>query len=118
MDRRSMGLNLITRDAQFEDKQLHAAVAELGNAVIALFWEGEEPRLGTLTVTLPDRSSASLLGDRDRQLGLILGAQITAMTGKMSLVSTNLPQSLGDAAGRPLLLLARDIIGGRGILDE
>ena len=107
-----MGLNFSTGQAPFEDRQLHGAVAKLGNAVIAFFWEGEEPRLGTLTVTLPDRSSSPLLGDRDRQIGLILGAQLAAQTGKMALVSTHLPLSMGTAAGRVLLDLARSLLGG------
>ena len=101
-----MGLDFSTGSAPFQDRQLHAAVGELGNAVIAFFWEGDEPRLGTLTVTLPDRSSSSLLGDRDRHLGLILGAQITAATGKMALV--------GEGAGKVLLGLVRDILGRGG----
>lgn len=105
-----MGLEFSKGQAPFQDKQLHGAVAELGNAVIALFWEGEEPRLGTMTVTLPDRSSSALLGDRDRQIGLILGAQIAAQTGKMALVSTNLPLALGVEAGRVLLDLARELL--------
>ncbi len=105
-----MGLKFSTREARFEDKALNGAVAEMGNAVIAFFWEGEEPRLGTLTVTLPDRTSSALLGERDRQIGLILGAQISAQTGKMALVSTNLPLSLGTVAGKVLLDLARSIL--------
>ena len=109
-----MGLDFSTGSAPFQDRHLHAAVGELGNAVIAFFWEGDEPRLGTLTVTLPDRSSSSLLGDRDRQLGLILGAQITAATGKMALVSTNLPLAIGEGAGKVLLGLVREIIGRGG----
>ena len=110
-----MGLEFSTRDAPFEGKTLHGAIAELGNAVIALFWEGEDPRLGTLTVTLPDRTSSALLGERDRQIGLIIGAQISAQTGKMALVSTNLPLSLGTAAGKVLLDLARSILtAGKG----
>jgi hypothetical protein len=106
-----MGLDFSTGSAPFQDRQLHAAIAELGNAVIAFFWEGDEPRLGTLTVTLPDRSSSPLLGERDRQLGLILGAQIAAITGKMALVSTNLPLAIGEGAGKVLLGLVREIIG-------
>ena len=107
-----MGLNFSTGEAPFQDRQLHGALAELGNAVIALFWEGDETRLGTLTLTLPDRSSSTLLGDRDRQIGLILGAQITAQTGKMALVSTNLPLSLGNEAGKVLMGLARSLLSG------
>ena len=43
-------------------------MGELENAVIALFWVGEKPKLGSLSVTLPDKSSSQLLGDRDELL--------------------------------------------------
>lgn len=104
-----MGLNFSTGEAAFDGKRLHGAVAELGNAVIALFWEGEEPRLGTLTVTLPNRVSSPLLGERDCILGQLLGEQLAAIYGKMALVSTNLSASTGSAAGMTLLDLARKL---------
>lgn len=105
-----MGINFLTGEAPFQDRSLHGAMAELGNAVVALFWEGDEPRLGTLTVTLPDRSSSPLLGERDRQLGLVIGAHLAASTGKMALVSTNLPLALGEKAGKAFLNLAQSLL--------
>jgi hypothetical protein len=107
-----MGIEFSTRDAPFQERLLHGAAAELGNAVFALFWDGEEPRLGTLTVTLPDGSSSTLLGDRDAQLGQIIGMQIASRTGKIALVSVNLPLSVGNAAGRAMLDLARSLTSG------
>lgn len=104
-----MDLKFYRRDAAFEDRKLNATIVKLENAVIALFWEGEKPRLGTLTVTLPNRTSSTLLGDRDGQLGLLLGSHIAAITGKMALVSTNLKVSTGNVAGKVLLNLAREI---------
>lgn len=109
-----MSLMFTASEACHEERVLHGAVAELENAVVAFFWEGEGPRMGTLTVSLPDRSSSPLLGDRDRQLGLVLGSQLAALTGKMALVSVNLPLGLGDEAGRTLLELARGLIGKDG----
>ena len=85
-----MSLGFTSGEARHEERVLHGEATELENAVVAFFWEGEKPRMGPLTVTLPDRSSSSLLGDRDRQLGMILGAQLSALTGKMALVSVNL----------------------------
>ena len=113
-----MGLDFSTGEVAFQDKVLKGAVAELGNAVLAFFWEGDEPRLGTLTVTLPDRSSSPLLGDRDRQIGLILGAHLAAQTGKMALVSVNLPLGMGDAAGRGLLELVQSLMGDIGKKED
>lgn len=112
-----MSLGFTSGEARHEERGLHGAVTELENAVVAFFWEGEKPRMGTLTVTLPDKSSSSLLGDRDRQLGLVLGSQLAALTGKMALVSVNLPVGLGDEAGRTLLELARGLVGKEGEED-
>ncbi len=109
-----MTLNFTTGEATFDGKRLHGAVAVLGNAVISLFWEGEEPRLGTLTVTLPNRVSSPLLGERDRLIGQLLGEQLAAAYGRMALVSTNLSVSTGTTAGRTLLDLARRLAGGGG----
>jgi hypothetical protein len=106
-----MSLGFTSGEARHEEKVLHGEATELENAVVAFIWEGEKPRMGTLTVTLPDRNSSPLLGDRDRQLGMILGAQLSALTGKMALVSVNLPVGLGDEAGRTLLELARGLFG-------
>jgi len=113
-----MGLDFSTGEVKFQDSVLRGSVVELGNAVLALFWEGDEPLLGTLTVTLPDRSSSSLLGDRDRQLGLVLGAHLAAQTGKMTLVSVNLPLGRGEAAGRALLELAQSLMKKVGKKEE
>ena len=112
-----MSLGFTSGEARHDERVLHGEATELENAVVAFFWEGEKPRMGTLTVTLPDRNSSPLIGDRDRQLGLILGAQIAAMTGKMSLVSVNLPVGLGDEVGKTLLELARGLFGKEGEED-
>ena len=112
-----MSLGFTSGEARHEEKKLQGAVAELENAVVAFFWEGEKPRMGTLTVSLPDRNSSPLLGDRDCQLALILGGQLATLTGKMALVSVNLPVGLGDEAGRTLLELARGLIGKEGEED-
>ncbi|MFQ6054074.1 MAG: hypothetical protein ACE5OO_07610, partial [Candidatus Bathyarchaeia archaeon] len=114
-----MGLNFSTAEAEFEGRRLHGALAELGNAVIALFWEGEEPRLGTLTATLPNRVSSPLLGERDRLIGQLIGEHLAAIYGKMALVSTNMSASTGVEAGRALLDLARRLggMGGRDLRE-
>lgn len=88
------------------------ALTELGNAVIALFWLGEEPRLGTLTISLPGGVSSTLLGDRDRLLGQMIGERLSSLYGKMALISINLPPGLGASAGRNLLELAGELVSG------
>jgi hypothetical protein len=104
-----MDLKFYSGEAHSNETVLHAVMANLENAVIAVFWEGTEPRFGTLTLSLPNRMSSVLLGDRDGQLCQLLGSQITALTGKMALVTLNLNMSTGDLAGKILLELARDI---------
>ena len=49
-----MSLGFTSAEARHEEKVLHGEVTELENAVVAFFWEGKKPRMGTLTVTLPD----------------------------------------------------------------
>lgn len=113
-----MDLDFSTGETAFQDRVLRGAIAVLENAVVAFFWEGGEPRLGTLTVTLPDRSSSPLLGERDRQIGLVLGAHLAAQTGKMALVSVNLPLGLGGAAGKALMELAERLTGEIGAKED
>jgi hypothetical protein len=105
-----MSIDFYTQKVYSEGKQLRGAIAFLDNAVLAIFWEGVEPRLGTLTVTLPDRVSSTLLGERDREIGLLLGERISHLSGKMALVSTNLVHSKDISIGRKLLDLTRELI--------
>ncbi len=105
-----MSLAFRVGKAEAEGKTLSCGVLELGNAVLALFWEGEEPKLGSTTVTVPGAASSQLLGDRDQLLGRMLGAHISAKYGKMSLVSTHLSQGHSEAVGKTLLELARRVM--------
>ena len=73
-------------------------------------WSGDKPVLGTLTVTLPDRSSSSLIGERDSQMSLILGSQIAKKVEKMTLVSLNLPSNIGMGVSRLLISLVKDLL--------
>ena len=50
---RVMSLAFRVGEAELEGKTLHCGVLELENAVLALFWEGTEPKLGSTTATLP-----------------------------------------------------------------
>ena len=103
-------MELSTAEALLEGRPLKAALLELGNAVIALFWLGEEPKLGTLTISMPGGVSSPLLGDRDRMLGQVIGERLAHLYGKMALVSINLPQGLGVSAGRVLMKLMEELV--------
>jgi hypothetical protein len=104
-----MSLAFRVESVVVEGKTIHLAVLELENAVVALLWEGEEPKLGSTTVTLPEMASSQLLGDRDQLIGRILGTHIAARYGKMSLVSTHLSQGYGESMGKRLLELVKRV---------
>ena len=102
-----MSLNFSNKSVSLDDKQLYGSIGELENAVIALFWVGEKPKLGSLSVTLPDKSSSQLLGDRDEMLSKMIGERIASSMGKIALVSTNLPVGID---GRVVLRLLNELL--------
>ncbi len=105
-----MSIGLKSGEKYYQNIIINGAVTELENAVMAFFWEGKVPRMGTLTVTLPDRNASSLLGERNRQLGLILGAHLSNITGKMALISVNFPEELSFEISKTLIDLARGLV--------
>jgi hypothetical protein len=107
---RVMSLAFKVKEVELEGKMLHCGVLELENAVFALFWEGVEPKLGSMTATLPGMASSQLLGDRDQLLGKMLGTQVAAKSGKLALVSTHLSRGYSEAAGRILLDLVKRVM--------
>ena len=102
-----MSLAFRVENMEVEGKTLCCGVLELENAVLALFWEGEEPKLGSTTVNLPGMASTQLLGDRDQLIGRVLGTHLAAKYGKMALVSTHISKGYGEEMGKTLLELAR-----------
>ena len=102
-----MSLNFSTRSALVDEMTLYGSIGELENAVVALFWVGEKPKLGGLSVTLPDKSSGQLLGDRDEMLSKMIGERIASGYGKIALVSTNLPAGF---EGRSVLRLLNEML--------
>ena len=103
-----MSLNFSNKSVLIDEARLYGSIGELENAVIALFWVGEKPKLGSLSVTLPDKSSSQLLGDRDEMLSRMIGERIASSLGKIALVSTNLPVGFD---GRVVLGLLNELIG-------
>ncbi len=96
-----------TESVEIEGKTVRLGLAELGNAVIALVWEGDEPVLGSTTVTLPGAASTQILGDRDQLLGRTLGGFLAQRTNKLALVSTHLSVGYSEALPKALMELAR-----------
>lgn len=112
-----MSLRFSTDEVVYDGLRLQGALAELENAVIALFWEGERPSLGTLTLTLPGGITSTLLGDRYQTVGQIIGERMASTYGKMILVSIRLGISTEGRAARMLLRLAERLMGG-GVVDD
>ena len=102
-----MSLKFSEKTATVDEKMLHGSISELENAVLALFWVGENPKLGGLSITLPDRSSSQLLGDRDEMLSRMIGERIASDYEKMALVSTNLPMGFD---GKTVLGLLNELL--------
>ena len=102
-----MSLNFSTKSMVLDDKTLYGSIGELENAVIALFWVGEKPKLGGLSVTLPNKSSSQLLGDRDEMSSKMIGEKIASGYGRIALVSTNLPLGFD---GRVVLRLLNELL--------
>lgn len=107
-----MGIRFSTDEVTRDGLRLRGALAELENAVLALFWEGERPSLGTLTLTLPGGVTSTLLGDRYQVVGQIVGERLASSYGKMALVSTRLGAYAEARAARLLLELAERLAGG------
>lgn len=108
-----MSLEFSTSRIVFEGKGINVGLMEMENAVFLILWEGVRPSLGTLTVSLPGRISSQLLGDRDTLLGQVLGEQLVAFFRRMALVSVHLKTVRGEAVGRRLLELIKEMIGTR-----
>ena len=102
-----MSLKFSEKTVTVDEKMLYGSISELENAVLALFWVGEKPKLGGLSITLPDRSSSQLLGDRDEMLSRMIGERIATDYEKMALVSTNLPMGFD---GKPVLGLLNELL--------
>ncbi|MFP3951472.1 MAG: hypothetical protein ACLFVP_04965 [Candidatus Bathyarchaeia archaeon] len=96
------------------DREFHGALTELGNAVIALFWEGKEPRLGSTSITLPNKTSSQLFGDRGILMGRVIGEMIAKRFDEMTLVSTYLRSKEEMDQGSILVDLTRRLLRGEG----
>jgi hypothetical protein len=104
-----MSLTFSTLSVEYEERRITLGIAELGNAALAIFWEGEEPKWGSTTLTLPDSMSTQILGDRDTMLGRVIGMYLAKRYGKMVLVSTQLSQGYGNDLGKILLKLTQQL---------
>jgi hypothetical protein len=102
-----MSLKFSEKTVTIDEQVLHGSYAELENAVVAFFWVGDKPKMGSLSATLPDRSSSQLLGDRNEMISRMMGERIASQFNKIALVSTNLPREFD---GRPVLELLNELL--------
>ena len=102
-----MSLAFSNKSVEIDEWTLNGSLGELENAVLAIFWIGEKPKLGSLSVTLPDKSSSQLLGDRDEMMSKMIGERIASSYGKIALVSVNLPKGYN---GREVLRLLNKLL--------
>lgn len=107
-----MSLRFSTDEVVYDGLKLQGALAELENAVIALFWEGDKPSLGTLTLTLPSGITSTLLGERHYMVGQLMGERLASAYGKMALVSMRMGIFTEGRAVRILLELLKRLMGG------
>jgi hypothetical protein len=104
-----MSLKLSSSEFEVGNKTIHGSLIKLDNAVIALIWEGPEPKLGTITITLPDRTSIQVIGERDEIISKMIGDVLAVKYGVLAMVSTNLPKEF--IIGSELNLLLKKITG-------
>lgn len=104
-----MNLVFQTKSLSVDGANLYGSFGVLENAVLVLFWTGDEPKLGSLTATLPDKSGSQLLGDRDEVVSRVIGERIASKFDRIALVSTNLPQGFEV---REVLRLLNSLLGG------
>jgi hypothetical protein len=102
-----MSLSFSTKSVEIDEWILNGALGELENAVLAIFWVGVKPKLGSLSITLPDKTSSQLLGDRDEMISKMIGERIASFYGKITLVSVNLPTGYN---GREVLRLLNELL--------
>jgi hypothetical protein len=106
-----MSLEFISDFVEVEGIRLYGYISELENAVIAFFWTGENPYLGSVSVSLPNRTSSQLLGNRDEFLGKMIGERLASKYMKLVMVSLHLP--IGLDANKAVFELAEKLAGGK-----
>lgn len=108
VDFQSMSLFFSIESTVSENRKYSVGLAELDNAIIVLFWEGDEPKLGSTSIALPKLASTQVIGERDQLLGQMMGTQIANKYNKIVLISTHLQISKSEGRDRILMeLLSR-----------
>jgi hypothetical protein len=104
-----MSLQYVTQCKKIGDITLKGVLIELENAVIVLVWEGKNPRLGSLSITLPNKTGSHLMGEREQILGRAIGEHFSTRFEKIALVSLNISLETGLNAKSIIIDLARSL---------
>jgi hypothetical protein len=108
-----MNIEFLSETIEIDGIRLNGSISELENAVLALFWTGDKPSLGSVTISLPNKTSSQLLGNRDEMLTRMIGELLASKYEKLTLISTNLP--LGFEGSKALFELANRLSGDHDI---
>jgi hypothetical protein len=108
-----MNLEFLSETIEVDGTILNGSISELENAVLALFWTGDKPSLGSVSISLPNKTSSQLLGNRDEILNRMVGELLASKYGKLALISTNLP--VGFEASKALFELADRLSGDHDV---
>lgn len=89
-------------------ERISLSTIDIENAAIALYYEGEKPRLGTVAIAVPFTPektpiSSVMLGDRNTILCQTLAERVVSLTGKIGMVSLFLKTVSPEEAGRDIL---------------
>jgi hypothetical protein len=104
-----MSLEFLSDFIEVDGLRLYGYLSELENAVIAFFWTGETPYLGSVSVSLPNRTSSQVLGNRDEFLGKMIGERLALKYMKLGMVSIYLP--IGLNANKAVFELSEKLAG-------
>ena len=101
-------------------RRFTALMFKLGNAVLAFFYEGEDVKLGTLAVAMPQFEgktciSSILLGERNMDITKILAERVSDATKGIVLVSTHLAEVREIEASSALFMLTQKLLNKAGL---
>lgn len=104
-----MSVEFHSDSIEIDNQKVFASVSELENAILALCWIGDKAKLGSITISLPNKTSSQLIGNRNEILGRMIGERLSSKSGKLVLVSTNLP--FGFNSSKELIDLLDNLTG-------
>lgn len=105
-----------SEEIEERDHRFSGVLLKLGNAVLIFFYEGEDVKLGTLAVAMPQFEgetciSSILLGERNMVLTKILAERVSNAFKGIALVSTHLAEISEAETSATLFKLTQKLLG-------